>query len=682
MSNVIQFTIKGVDKFSGTLGKVGSSMARVAKTALKFGTAAAGAATSMFALTNSVAKAQDRVGKLSTRLGISTEALSAFHRQASLSGVSAETMNMALQRMGRRVAEASKGMGEAQKAIKELNLDAKELASLPLDQQMLKVADALQGVESQSDKVRLAFKLFDSEGVALLQTMEKGSEGFREAAREAERLGVIVSAEAAARSAAFVDSFDRLTTSLGGAARAIANSMMPALTEMNERMTDFVANNRDAMVNVFLGLIRAGVTAFVTIESVLSRFAAAWDDFWTNGNLSTIERWGSAFLDAVSSQFMATVKFARVAVESMGRIFISGFKIIGDVIWTSMKFGWDKFMNLIGKGPEVQALGSQLAIAVRDSVQAEMGNIKDAFATITSEVGEMADATGATAAKIFGLDEGSVAAIHARVDGLMNRMQGVGQTLAATPGMAGGPGGGGLATDPAEDPLVQMEMAKQQMITDNIKGHGEMRFEFMRHNLESLTSLVSAQYGQQAGLVASSFGSILTNMGTFSKKAFALQQGLAIVNATIKGYEAITGAYAFGANIGGPPVGAAMAAAAAVATFAQIKNIKSQKFGGAKVAGGAVTAGSSFLVGERGPELFTPNQSGRIANNDELAGAGGGVVVENLNVSILPNATNADALLNMSEEQMERVVAGPIIRAFNNLSRQGIRPEFSERLAV
>lgn len=41
---------------------------------------------------------------------------------------------------------------------------------------------------------------------------------------------------------------------------------------------------------------------------------------------------------------------------------------------------------------------------------------------------------------------------------------------------------------------------------------------------------------------------------------------------------------------------------------------------GARAAGGPVTAGGSYLVGERGPEWFTPNQSGAIG------GPGGGAV--------------------------------------------------------
>lgn len=46
----------------------------------------------------------------------------------------------------------------------------------------------------------------------------------------------------------------------------------------------------------------------------------------------------------------------------------------------------------------------------------------------------------------------------------------------------------------------------------------------------------------------------------------------------------------------------------------------SKKFGGGKAIGGPVKAGTTYLVGERGPELYTPNGNGTITPNSELAG--------------------------------------------------------------
>lgn len=49
-----------------------------------------------------------------------------------------------------------------------------------------------------------------------------------------------------------------------------------------------------------------------------------------------------------------------------------------------------------------------------------------------------------------------------------------------------------------------------------------------------------------------------------------------------------------------------------------------QMWGGRRATGGSVAASSTYLVGERGPELFTPRNDGFIVPNSQLGAAGGG----------------------------------------------------------
>jgi phage-related minor tail protein len=50
-------------------------------------------------------------------------------------------------------------------------------------------------------------------------------------------------------------------------------------------------------------------------------------------------------------------------------------------------------------------------------------------------------------------------------------------------------------------------------------------------------------------------------------------------------------------------------------------------FGGFKAKGGPVSSGQTYMVGERGPELFVPGRSGTIVANDKMGGGGVSVVV-------------------------------------------------------
>jgi phage-related protein len=65
---------------------------------------------------------------------------------------------------------------------------------------------------------------------------------------------------------------------------------------------------------------------------------------------------------------------------------------------------------------------------------------------------------------------------------------------------------------------------------------------------------------------------------------------------------------------------------------------------GKRAAGGPVTAGKSYLVGEKGMELFTPSVNGRITPNHQLAAASGQVINNNRTFNI--NVTNNGGKLN------------------------------------
>jgi len=53
-----------------------------------------------------------------------------------------------------------------------------------------------------------------------------------------------------------------------------------------------------------------------------------------------------------------------------------------------------------------------------------------------------------------------------------------------------------------------------------------------------------------------------------------------------------------------------------------------------RAAGGPVTGGRPYIVGERGPELFMPGRSGAIIPNDQLMGGGGGQTVINQYINV------------------------------------------------
>lgn len=68
--------------------------------------------------------------------------------------------------------------------------------------------------------------------------------------------------------------------------------------------------------------------------------------------------------------------------------------------------------------------------------------------------------------------------------------------------------------------------------------------------------------------------------------------------------------------------------------------------GGGRAQGGNVSSGSSYLVGEHGPELFTPGTSGSITPNNKMGGGGASFVV-NINGG---QYLSQDAALDMGDK--------------------------------
>ncbi|MEM8865365.1 MAG: hypothetical protein AAGF31_07420, partial [Planctomycetota bacterium] len=213
-------------------------------TVTTFGTAAvaAGAGVAAFMVKQQL-NAVDAISKTSDRLGIATEKLVAFHHAAELNGVSSNTFDMALQRMTRRIAEAAQGTGEARGALAELGLSAGALQGMTLDRRFVEVAEAMSKVENQSDKVRLAMKLFDSEGVALVNVLRLGREGLQGAERDANKLGLTFNRAMGAAAEKANDAITRLSSAFTGLFRQFTVRIAPIIEKTINRLTAFLTDN-------------------------------------------------------------------------------------------------------------------------------------------------------------------------------------------------------------------------------------------------------------------------------------------------------------------------------------------------------------------------------------------------------------------------------------------------------
>lgn len=226
------------------LNVVGSTAAKASMGVAKIGFAATASATALAALVKVNVDFMDKLGKTADKLGIEVEFLQAMRFAAEQTGVKVEALDMGLQRFIRRTAEAAKGTGEAKRAFEMLGIQLKDNNGNLRDIRdiFFEVADGIQNTKSSADKVFLSFKFFDSEGVALVNTLKNGADGLREFEQEAENLGIIISRQSIAKAEMFANSLNVLKKQFTALSANITSAFIPILNDLSGKMTTLLAD--------------------------------------------------------------------------------------------------------------------------------------------------------------------------------------------------------------------------------------------------------------------------------------------------------------------------------------------------------------------------------------------------------------------------------------------------------
>jgi len=137
-------------------------------------------------------------------------------------------------------------------------------------------------------------------------------------------------------------------------------------------------------------------------------------------------------------------------------------------------------------------------------------------------------------------------------------------------------------------------------------------------------------------------------LGQQNKRAFEAAKAFNIANAIMNTYLAATKALATYP----PPFNFIAAAAAIGMGLAQVATIRAQQYSGRQL-GGPVMGGKPYIVGENGPEIFTPNTTGSITRNSDIGGA-----PVNVNFTIQANdAQGFDDLLIQRRGMIQQMIS-------------------------
>ncbi len=179
-----------------------NSFARSART-VQFAVRAAGVALATFAATqlSSVIRQQlalaGSLQRVSEVVGFNVEQVQELRFAAEQLNLTQRNLDLGLQRFSRRVGEAAQGQGELLRITDQYNVRLRDSrGQLRSNIDILgDFADLIARTEDEQEQLRIAFKLFDSEGASLVRLLREGRDGlevFRQAARDA---GVVLDQE-------------------------------------------------------------------------------------------------------------------------------------------------------------------------------------------------------------------------------------------------------------------------------------------------------------------------------------------------------------------------------------------------------------------------------------------------------------------------------------------------------
>lgn len=149
----------------------------------------------------------------------------------------------------------------------------------------------------------------------------------------------------------------------------------------------------------------------------------------------------------------------------------------------------------------------------------------------------------------------------------------------------------------------------------------------------------------------------LDDLAQVNERAFKLNKAMNMASAVMNTATGVTKALAQGGIFGPFLAGAILAMGAA-----QLALISQQTYSG-RARGGAVAAGQSYIVGEEGPELFTPGRTGGITPNNQLG--------RDVNIEFTVNAIDAQSFNTALARQKDTIVA-IVNEAVNDGGRRSI----------
>lgn len=280
MSRIVDEAVKkSTDKLSAferTTGKAARSMLKAGTVMVGAGAAIGGA---MLGMAKSTADYGNTAAKTARSVGMDAEEYQKLAYAAKYAGVDQQKLSASMVKFNKYIVDAAAGSKTAGQVFKDLGIKLKDSAgNLRAPNEVLAdVADVFKNTKDGAGKTALAYELLGRSGADMISLLNGGSEGLEAMGKEAERLGMVISSDAAHASEDFCDNLDRVKDSARGVVFQIGAALMPALNdtaikiqEAINKVTGWLRENPKLAATIGkVGMVLAGLLVTVGTASVL-----------------------------------------------------------------------------------------------------------------------------------------------------------------------------------------------------------------------------------------------------------------------------------------------------------------------------------------------------------------------------------------------------------------------------
>jgi hypothetical protein len=222
------------------------------------------------------ADAADNMGDLAAAVGMPVEAMSKLAYAAEASDVSAEQLGQSLGKLSKLMADSQSGGTQQAAVFSALGISVTDAngALRSSGDVFADVAERFAGLQDGAGKAALAQKLFGESGAKLIPLLNEGKEGLRKFGEEAERLGLVVTAEGAAGAERFNKALKALDGVGQGLAMRVAQDLAPSLATLANELVN--GENSAATFST----ASAGIAAVIRSVASAAAIGATGLEFW------------------------------------------------------------------------------------------------------------------------------------------------------------------------------------------------------------------------------------------------------------------------------------------------------------------------------------------------------------------------------------------------------------------